>query len=105
VISPKPVPGAFNAPILVMGCERIPYIVLTTLAVAAGIVGPIEIRSTAIVACIYLPFVALLRRLAGYDPEFFSVWRQSLGLKPYYPASGTIWAKVPRIRLSARWRR
>jgi len=74
-------------PILFVGCERLPFIIITTIC------GVLIMAYQTLLICgisllIYFIIVSLIRRVNKVDPQYFKcLWRYIRFFNDYYPAN------------------
>ena len=87
MLAKTPIYKALNRPILFVGCERLPFTVVTTLCGVILMTYQTLLVAT-IVLVLYLVFIALIRRVNIEDPQFFRcLYRYARYYQDYYPAN------------------
>lgn len=75
-------------PSLLMGMERNPAILLTSLLLGIGILSFNLVTITSF-TLLWLVASFSLRTLAKYDPQMIGIYRRYLTWRPYYPPNDT----------------
>lgn len=72
-------------PILVMGCERAPFITIMMSSLLLIVQGSFEVKIIGIV--FFIAMTGIMAFLTAKDPYFFRVLFRYLRYQDYYPAS------------------
>lgn len=84
----KYIPPAFTAPLLLSGCERVPFLLmLGTVIFATIVLFGITIIGLPCGVALFLLCRYKLREIAEYDPYFFAMWWESRKYPKHMPAS------------------
>ena len=84
----KYIPPAFTAPLLLSGCERIPFLLMLGAVVFVTVVlFGITIIGLPCGVALFLLCRYKLREIAEYDPYFFAMWWESRKYPKHMPAS------------------
>ncbi len=87
MLTKTPIYKSLYRPILFVGCERLPFTVITTLG-GVIIMAHQSIIVASIVFLCYLILVTLIRRINLVDPQFFRcLYRYTRYYQDYYPAN------------------
>jgi len=84
----KYIPPAFTAPLLLSGCERIPFLLMLGAVIFVTVVL-FGINPIGLLCGVALFFLGRykLREIAEYDPYFFAMWWESRKYPKHMPAS------------------
>lgn len=72
-------------PILVMGCERPPFIIIMMSSLLLVVQGSFQVKIIGII--FFVVMVAIMAFLTSKDPYFFKILFRYLHYQDYYPSS------------------
>lgn len=72
-------------PILVMGCERTPFIIIMMSSLLLVVQGSFDIKIIGVV--FFVVMTAIMAYLTNKDPFFFKILFRYLRYQDYYPAT------------------
>ena len=82
----SPIHRSLTRPILVLGANRNPAMILALISTVLGIAGGIRLPNVILALCIFFGGIWVFRWMAQKDPFYFDMFLRHIRQQDYYPS-------------------